>query len=357
MAEQFELTETATKAVAKVDKIDNGKPALYNPAAFDQIWRAATLFASSDLVPACYKGKPENCFIAIEMADRLGINPFAVLQSLVIIQGKPSMEAKLITALVNDSGMFVDPLEYEIVGDDPYAMDYKVRCFATMARTGKVCLGPWIDYKMVKGEGWLDKGGSKWKTMPSIMFMYRAASFFAKVYCSNITMGMQTREEIEDVRELVDVTPPRQQNLASARQVENIAAQTDPGKPLFEGVSDQQGQQQETGGEPATRKRGEPSPGRQRRNKAEVDEDRAADEADAAAAEAAKNVVPQESAQIVDECPCDHPVSRFDGDEEYCEACGVRLDVDDVAGAVVEQQAPSTPAAAQQQGGGEPDLF
>lgn len=192
-----------------VAKIDNGKPALYNPAAFDQIWRASKLFASSDLVPTAYKGKPENCFIAIEMADRMGISPFAMLQSLVIIQGKPSMEAKLIIALVNDSGIFADPLEYEIVGGDPHAQDYKVRCFATMKKTGKVCYGPWITYQMVKGEGWLDKGGSKWKTMPSIMYMYRAASFFAKVYCPNITMGMQTREEMEDITP-VNITPERQ---------------------------------------------------------------------------------------------------------------------------------------------------
>lgn len=196
----------ATQEAHSIAKIDNGKPALYNPAAFDQIWRAAKLFASSDLVPTAYRNKPENCFIAIEMADRMGISPFAMLQSLVIIQGKPSMEAKLIIALVNDSGIFADPLEYEIVGADPYAQDYKVRAFAKMKKTGKDCLGPWITYQMVKGEGWLDKGGSKWKTMPSIMFMYRAASFFAKVYCPNITMGMQTREEMEDVR-LINITP------------------------------------------------------------------------------------------------------------------------------------------------------
>lgn len=343
MAEQFELTETKTSAVAKVDRVDNGKPALYNPAAFDQIWRAATLFASSDLVPACYKGKPENCFIAIEMADRLGINPFAVLQSLVIIQGKPSMEAKLITALVNDSGMFVDPLEYEIVGDDDFAADYKVRCFATMARTGKVCIGPWIDYRMVKGEGWLDKAGSKWKTIPALMFMYRAASFFAKVYCSNITMGMSTREEMEDVREPVQINPERPQNLASTRQVEHVQVQT------------VDHTEQAT---PPERKRGEPRAGAKRRNSAEVEEDRLAELADQQRAEqvatrthaaaCAENHLPEK-------CPCDHPVSRFDGDEEFCEACGEKLTEEQP---VQQRSAAQTlEPVAQQQGGADADLF
>ena len=345
-----------TRAVATAEKIDNGKPALYNPAAFDQIWRAARLFASSDLVPKDYKDKPENCFIAIEMADRLGINPFAVLQSLVVIQGKPSMEAKLITALVNDSGMFVDPLEYEVVGDDPFAQDYKVRAFATMARTGKVCLGPWIDYRMVKGEGWLDKGGSKWKTIPSLMFMYRAASFFAKIYCSNILMGMQTREEMEDMREPLDVTP-RTQNLATNRQVEHVhtqaaAVQPDPDKPLFEGVTDAGAQTQ-----PPTRKRGEPREGAKRRNSAEVAEDAAADLADQQRAEAAQQQA-SATAPLTD-CPCEHPVSRLDGDIEVCEACGETLSdtgpIQQINEQPAQQQTVATqPAAAAQQSA---DLF
>lgn len=324
-------TETVTTtAVATVEKVDNGKPALYNPAAFDQIWRAAKLFSSSDLVPACYKGKPENCFIAIEMADRLGINPFAVLQSLVIIQGKPAMEAKLITALVNDSGMFVDPLEYEVVGDDPFAADYKVRCFATMRKTGKLCLGPWIDYKMVKGEGWLDKGGSKWKTMPGIMFMYRAASFFAKIYCSNITMGMQTREEMEDTRPPVDVTPaPALVGAQESGAVEVVqivkkeAVQTTTVVEVQPSTGTVTGAAAGTTGTPPARKRGEPSPGRKRRTAAEMEEDAAADLADQQAAAAASQ--PQSTLET---CPCEHPTSRIDevDGREYCDSCGVALD-------------------------------
>ena len=314
-----------TKAVATVERIDNGKPALYNPAAFDQIWRAAKLFSESDLVPTSYKGKPANCFIAIEMADRMGIAPFAMLQSLVIIQGKPSMEAKLITALVNDSGVFVDPLEYEIVGDDPYASDYKVRAFATMKKTGKTCLGPWIDYRMVKGEGWLDKGGSKWKTMPEMMFRYRAASFFAKIYCSNITFGMQTREEMEDVREPVNVTPAPP--LAGLAQVEH--KQEHPAAETVQTVA----AVVETVTVAPARKRGEPSEGRKRRTKEEMQQDEAADLADQQRAEAAQAALNNGTATVngvlMENCPaCIHPCASIDEatGREVCDACGAVLD-------------------------------
>ena len=323
-----------TTAVATVERIDNGKPALYNPAAFDQIWRAAKLFASSDLVPKDYKDKPANCFIAIEMADRLGITPFAVLQSLVIIHGKPSMEAKLITALVNDSGMFVDPLEYEIVGDDPYAMDYKVRCFATMKRSGKVCLGPWIDYKMVKGEGWLDKIGSKWKTMPSVMFMYRAASFFAKIYASNITMGMQTEEEMEDVRTPVDITPaPALAGMTlEHKQAPDETLRQKMEAEMDEKLWDQKNQPQKHTPAPApARKRGEPSPGRKRRTKEEMAEDEAAELA-------------EQQVQKPQTPTCEHPSSRMENGIEVCESCGEILSEDEAPPFpdLTEQATPAT---------------
>jgi hypothetical protein len=48
-------------------------------------------------------------------------------------------------------------------------------------------------------EGWLSKPGSKWKTMPEQMLKYRAASFFAKVHCSDYLLGIPTIEEVHDI--------------------------------------------------------------------------------------------------------------------------------------------------------------
>lgn len=268
MSETTETTTavTVSKPAAPIP-FDNGRPVFFNPAMMDQLWRAAKVFSMSDLVPTAYKNKPENCFIAIELADRMGIAPFAVLQNLVIIQGKPSMEAKLIIALVNDSGVFTDPLDFEVIGDDPYPAPgtkpelhgYKVRAFATMKKSGKLCQGPWVTYRMVVGEGWLDKGGSKWKTMPDLMFRYRAASFFAKLYCPNITMGMQTREEMEDVI-TIEQEPVAGSNV---RQIESMGI-------------DQTGQSIHT--------ETEEQKTRKRRTKAEIEADRAKEQAAAVAA-------------------------------------------------------------------------
>ena len=53
--------------------------------------------------------------------------------------------------------------------------------------------------EMAKKEGWYEKTGSKWKTMPEQMLAYRAAAFFARVYTPNSLMGVYVEGEAEDI--------------------------------------------------------------------------------------------------------------------------------------------------------------
>lgn len=172
---------------------------LLDSKRFEHMWRIASLFSKSALVPEHFRNQPENCFIATQMAVRLGVDPFMMLQNTYIVHGRPGMEAKLVIALINSSGLFTDSLDYEVSGEDPNGDTYRVRAFATRKTTGKVVYGPWIDWKLVEGEGWLGKTGSKWKTMPGMMFMYRAAAFFGRLHCPERLMGMQTADELDDV--------------------------------------------------------------------------------------------------------------------------------------------------------------
>jgi hypothetical protein len=53
--------------------------------------------------------------------------------------------------------------------------------------------------EMAKLEGWLDKPGSKWKTMPELMLKYRAAAFFGRLYAPEIMMGLYSADEVVDI--------------------------------------------------------------------------------------------------------------------------------------------------------------
>lgn len=176
---------------------------LLDSSKFGQLQRVASIFAASQLVPAHYQNNLPNCFIALQMSMRLGTDPFMFMQNTHVVHGRPGMEAKLAIALINSSGLFKDSLDYEIEGGEDASKDgYRVRCFATRASTGKVVYGPWIDWSIVKKERWDSKDGSKWKTIPALMFQYRAATWFGRLHCPERLMGMQTRDEVEDVAPL-----------------------------------------------------------------------------------------------------------------------------------------------------------
>lgn len=171
-------------------------------ASFEDGQRIAKGLCSSDLVPQAYKGNIPNTMIALEMATRIGVSPFMVMQNLDIIQGKPSWRSSFIIAALNSCGRF-KPLRFEFIGKDSKSDDYGCRAY-TDDFEGNRITGTLVTWLMVKSEGWLSKPGSKWKTMPELMFQYRAASFFGRLYAPDILNGMQSVEEVKDVFTTID---------------------------------------------------------------------------------------------------------------------------------------------------------
>jgi hypothetical protein len=53
--------------------------------------------------------------------------------------------------------------------------------------------------EVAKLEGWIDKNGSKWRTMPEQMLRYRSAMWLARLYAPECLMGMSTVDELEDM--------------------------------------------------------------------------------------------------------------------------------------------------------------
>jgi len=161
-------------------------------------YRTANMLSKSGLVPDNYRNSPENCLIAIDLANRQGISPMLVMQNLYIVKGKPAWSGSFCAAAVNGCGKF-SPLEFVFTGEEG-TPGYGCFARATRLSNASVCTSETITWQMVKDEGWLDKNGSKWKTMPRQMFMYRAASFFARAHCPEVLLGIQTIEEVKDVR-------------------------------------------------------------------------------------------------------------------------------------------------------------
>jgi hypothetical protein len=191
--------------------------------AFEDAQRIAKALASSTLIPPQFQGQQgfANCLVALEIANRMRMSPFQVMQNLHIIHGRPSWSSQFIIGLINGCGRF-SPLRYDVTGQgDTLACT----CVATELASGSDLRGPTVTMAMAKKEGWATKSGSKWLTLPDLMIRYRAAAFWGRLYIPELLVGIQTQEEVVDI-EPVTVKPELPKT--SLEQLNATIAQPDP---------------------------------------------------------------------------------------------------------------------------------
>lgn len=214
---------------------------------FDHAQRVAKMLSSSSLIPKEYQGNIQNTMIALEMANRIGASPLMVMQNLYIVHGKPGWSSQFIIASINSCGRF-KPLRFDMLGTMGAA---DRTCTAWTVERGidipknirtlqqakdadiPVLEAPPVDMTMAKAEGWLDKNGSKWKTMPELMLRYRSAAFFGRLYAPEIMMGMSTDDEIVDIQyQTIDPEPPPEANIS--KEAERIVLMIQDAKTIEE---------------------------------------------------------------------------------------------------------------------------
>ena len=171
-------------------------------AAFEAAQRMAQCLCSSTMVPTEYRGQQglANSLIALEIAGRMGLSPLVVMQNMTPIHGRPSWSSSFLIATVNASGRFT-PLRFHF--DDEESPSW---CYAEASdrSSGESLKGEKISIAMAKREGWWsrkDRHGnesSKWQSMTGQMLRYRAASFWVRVFCPEISLGLITQDEAID---------------------------------------------------------------------------------------------------------------------------------------------------------------
>jgi hypothetical protein len=169
--------------------------ALATTNQFDADLRMAEALCMSELMPDAYRGSIPNTLIAIDVARRIGSSILQVCQNLHIIHGKPSWSASFLIGTVNASGKFTR-LKPQFVGDGPQR---GCRMIATDLADGMQCIGTLFTYQMAVDEGYVSRKGSKWKTFGEQMLQYRAAALWVRVFAPEVSLGMQTSDEADDI--------------------------------------------------------------------------------------------------------------------------------------------------------------
>ena len=191
-----------------------------NPEKYNSKIKIADALSRTQFVPDAFRGKAEDCLVALDMAARLDLNPLAVFPDIYVIDNRASFSSKFLIALVNRSGRFsrikfdegVDG-ETEVTfsgwGDqrgqrktwkEKVPNYYSIASFTELS-SGETFTSPRVDIKFAEKNGWVQKNGSKWQTMPQIMCRYRSASILIKSTCPEIVMGMEWADDLQDARE------------------------------------------------------------------------------------------------------------------------------------------------------------
>ena len=156
-------------------------------------------FCGSSLVPQQFQGEQNfgNAIIALEMAQRMNASPLMVMQNLYIVYGNPGWSSKFLIATFNQCGRF-EAIKYKETGKKG-TDSQGIIAYTREKGSDEIIQGPEVTILIAKQEGWYDKKGSKWKTMPDQMLRYRAAAWLIRTTAPEISMGLQTTDEIIDV--------------------------------------------------------------------------------------------------------------------------------------------------------------
>ena len=169
-----------------------------SPQTFEQALTFCDYLANSDLVPKDFKGKPENCLIAIQWGAELGLKPLQALQNLAIINGRPALWGDAVLAIVRASPL----CEYVTESDDGHTATCKVKRRGESEEIRKFSMDD------AKTAGLLGKAGP-WTQYPKRMRQMRARAFALRDVFTDVLRGMAIAEEIMDIQPASSDEPKR----------------------------------------------------------------------------------------------------------------------------------------------------
>lgn len=189
-------------------------------ATFDDAFRFAKVVAATEFAPKDFRGKPEACMLAIQAGSEVGLSPMQSLQSIAVINGRPSIWGDAAMALVQASPVCEFVREYtEGDGENLVAIcEAKRRGYPapTVVR---------FSVADAKKAGLWGKSGP-WQQYPARMLALRARGFALRNAFADALRGLITAEEAQDyptpepAREPVVVRPKFTQATPKADEPE-----------------------------------------------------------------------------------------------------------------------------------------
>jgi hypothetical protein len=201
------MANEATTAIAVVDQVAEQRrqaarvalvagntPRAIVPTDFEGAWRISQAVVAANMAPKSLESV-EACAVAILHGLEVGLTPMNALQSIAVINGRPSLWGDGAIGLIQASGQLEDQDEhYEgQEGTDAYkAVCVLKRKGKARAYAGEFSVGD------AKKAGLFTKSGP-WQSYLKRMLKMRARAFAMRDGFSDVLKGLSVAEEQEDV--------------------------------------------------------------------------------------------------------------------------------------------------------------
>jgi hypothetical protein len=196
--------------------------------SFDDAFRFSKMVASSEFAPKDFRGKPESCMLAIQHGSEVGLSPMQSLQSIAVINGRPTIWGDAALALVQSSPVCEYVKEYtEGQGDNLTAVcEAKRRGYPapTISR---------FSMADAKRAGLAGKSGP-WSQYPERMLALRARGFALRNAFADALRGLITAEEAQDYPEAPAAVARAQEPAKATAQVAQPLAASAPEASVYE---------------------------------------------------------------------------------------------------------------------------
>lgn len=171
-------------------------------ATFADAMKFGETVANSEFAPKDFRGKPASCMLAIQAGSEIGLAPLQALQSIAVVNGRPSVYGDAALAVAKASPV----CEYVTEKIDGDGEQMVATCTAKRRGYPEATVVRFTVADAKKAGLWGKAG--PWTQYPRRMLQMRARGFALRDAFPDVLKGLVTAEEAQDYPASVEPAPP-----------------------------------------------------------------------------------------------------------------------------------------------------
>lgn len=209
---------------------------IFRPNSVESLWRLAEIFKATGMSPKGFETTEKIC-LALMLGAEIGLSPTQSLQSVMVVNGRPTIWGDAALGLVRSSGLLEDFAEtFTDAGPKSVAT-------CTVKRKGQAT-------PIVRTFSWADamraglSGKDLYKLYPQRMLAARARGFALRDGFADVLKGLSIREEVEDYQPTAEAVRVAANDAPEAKQlteeIDSLIVEQPPAPPASGEITDEE---------------------------------------------------------------------------------------------------------------------